>query len=47
MAQFRFAHKLEKLNIGDKEEKKPRLLKVESGKRKSKRRKAWGKALCK
>lgn len=47
MAQFRFVHKLEKLNIGDKEEEKPLSLKVESGKRKSKRRKAWGKAFCK
>lgn len=34
MEQFRFEHKLEKLNIWDKEEKKPLLLRVEFGKRK-------------
>lgn len=47
MAQFKFEHKLEILNTGDKEEKKPSLLRVEFGKRKSKRRKGWGKAFCK
>lgn len=43
MAQFRSEHKLEKLNTGDKQEKKSSLLRVEFGKRRSKRRKGWAK----
>lgn len=47
MAQITFEHELEKLNTGDKGENKPLLLRAEFDKRKSERRKAWGKAFCK